>query len=124
MKKPMDERDLEVQAKALFDDSVERLDAATLSRLNQGRQKALEEVRAAGPAGQWARWVPAGGVAAAAVVAVFVWQGVPVEHSAPAANSAADFEIMLSEDSLDMLEDLEFYSWIDTANLDSGSDVG
>jgi hypothetical protein len=124
MKKPMDERDLEVQAKALFDDSVERLDAATLSRLNQGRQKALEEVRAAGPAGQWARWVPAGGVAAAAVVAVVVWQGVPVEHSAPAANSAADFEIMLSEDSLDMLEDLEFYSWIDTANLDSGSDVG
>jgi hypothetical protein len=124
MKKPMDERDLEVQAKALFDDSVERLDAATLSRLNQGRQKALEEVRAAGPAGQWARWVPAGGVVAAAVVAVVVWQGVPVEHSAPAANSAADFEIMLSEDSLDMLEDLEFYSWIDTANLDSGSNVG
>jgi hypothetical protein len=124
MKKPMDERGLEVQAKALFDDSVERLDAATLSRLNQGRQKALEEVRAAGPAGQWARWVPAGGVVAAAVVAVVVWQGVPVEHSAPAANSAADFEIMLSEDSLDMLEDLEFYSWIDTANLDSGSNVG
>jgi hypothetical protein len=124
MKKPMDERDLEVQAKALFDDSVERLDAATLSQLNQGRQKAREEVRAAGPAGQWARWVPAGGVAAAAVLAVVVWQGVPVEHSAPAANSVADFEIMLSEDSLDMLEDLEFYSWIDTANLDSGSDVG
>ena len=124
MKKPMDEKDLAVQAKALFDDSVERLDAATLSRLNQGRQKALEEVRAAGPAGQWTRWVPAGGLAAAAVVAVVVWQGVAVEHGAPAAASAADFEIMLSEDSLDMLEDLEFYSWIDTANLDSGSDVG
>ena len=124
MKKPMDEKDLAGQAKALFDDSVERLDAATLSRLNQGRQKALEEVRATGPAGQWARWVPAGGLAAAAVVAVVVWQGATVEHSAPAAGSAADFEIMLSEDSLDMLEDLEFYSWIDTANLDSGSNVG
>jgi len=124
MKKPMDEKDLAVQAKALFDDSVEQLDAATLSRLNQGRQKALEEVRVAGPAGQWARWVPAGGLAAAAVVAVVVWQGVPVENSTPAAASAADFEIMLSEDSLDMLEDLEFYSWMDTANLDSDSDVG
>ena len=124
MKKPRDEEDLAVRAKALFDDSVERLDAATLSRLNQGRQKALEEVRAAGPAGQWARWVPVGGLAAAAAVAVVVWQGAPVEHSAPAASSAADFEIMLSEDSLDMLEDLEFYSWIDTANLDSGNDVG
>ena len=68
--------------------------------------------------------MPAGGLAAAAVVAVVVWQGATVEHSAPAAGSAADFEIMLSEDSLDMLEDLEFYSWIDTANLDSDSDVG
>ena len=31
---------------------------------------------------------------------------------------------MLSEDSLDMLEDLEFYSWMDAANLDAGNDVG
>ena len=83
MKKPMDEKDLAGQAKALFDDSVERLDAATLSRLNQGRQKALEEVRATGPAGQWARWVPAGGLAAAAVVAVFVWQGRNTQTSSP-----------------------------------------
>lgn len=124
MKKPLDEKDLAVQAKALFDDSVEQLDAATLSRLNQGRQKALQEVRAGGPAGQWARWVPAGGLAAAAVVAVVVWQGAPVEHSVPEAGSATDFEIMLSEDSLDMLEDLEFYSWIDAANAVPDSDVG
>ena len=124
MKKPLDEKELTTQAKALFDDSVERLDAATLSRLNQGRQKALQEIRDPGPAGEWARWVPAGGLAAAAVVAVVLWQGAPVEHSAPAAGTATDFEIMLSEDSLDMLEDLEFYSWIDTAGLDPEGDVG
>lgn len=124
MKKPFDEEQLRTEAKALFDDSVEQLDAATLSRLNQGRQKALQEIHAAESAGQWARWVPAGGLAAAAVVAVVVWQGAPVEHSAPAPDAATDFEILLSEDSLDMLEDLEFYSWMDAANLDSGSDVG
>ena len=124
MKKPLDEKELTAQAKALFDDSVERIDAATLSRLNQGRQKALQEIREPGPAGEWARWVPAGGLAAAAVVAVVVWQGVPVEHSAPAAGTATDFEIMLSEDSLDMLEDLEFYSWIDMANAEPNGDVG
>ena len=124
MKKPLDEEQLKSQAKALFDDSVDRIDAATLSRLNQGRQKALQEIEAAAPTGQWARWVPAGGLAAAAVVAVVIWQGTAVEHSAPEAGSAADFEILLSEDSLDMLEDLEFYSWMDAANLDSGSDVG
>ena len=31
MKKPLDEKELTAQAKALFDDSVERIDAATLS---------------------------------------------------------------------------------------------
>ena len=124
MKKPLDEKELTAQAKELFDDSVERLDAATLSRLNQGRQQALQEIRETGTAGQWARWVPAGGLAAAAAVAVVVWQGMPVEHSAPAAGTATDFEIMLSEDSLDMLEDLEFYSWIDTANIETNGDVG
>jgi hypothetical protein len=49
---------------------------------------------------------------------------MPVEHSAPAAGTATDFEIMLSEDSLDMLEELEFYSWIDTASLETNGDVG
>jgi hypothetical protein len=124
MNKPLNEEELQARAKALFDDSVERLDAATLSRLNQGRQRALQEIRASGPGGQWARWVPAGGLAVAAVVAVVVWQGAPVEDPVPAAGSAADFEILLSEDSLDMLEDLEFYSLMDTANLESGGDVG
>ena len=124
MKKPLDEKELTAQARELFDDSVERLDAATLSRLNQGRQRALQEIRETETAGQWARWVPAGGLAAAAAVAVVVWQGMPVEHSAPAAGTATDFEIMLSEDSLDMLEDLEFYSWIDTANIETNGDVG
>ena len=33
------------QAKQLFDDSVERLDAATLSRLNQGRHQANQVVK-------------------------------------------------------------------------------
>jgi hypothetical protein len=124
MNKPLNEEELQARAKALFDDSVEKLDAAALSRLNQGRQRALQEVQGGGPRGQWARWVPAGGLAAAAVVAVVVWQGAPVEDTAAADGSAADFEILLSEDSLDMLEDLEFYSWMDTANLEPGGDVG
>jgi hypothetical protein len=124
MKKPPDEKELAAQAKALFDDSVERLDAATLSRLNQGRQQALEEIREPGPGGEWARWVPAGGLAAAAAVAVVVWQGAAVEPGTPPAGTATDFEIILGEDSLDMLEELEFYSWMDVASLEPEGDVG
>ena len=99
------------QAKQLFDESVESLDAEAQSRLNRGRQAALAELRAGRPA--WVQWAPAAGVAAAAVFAVVLWTGNrPLDDITPAA-SATDFEILLTEDSLEMLEDLEFYSWID-----------
>jgi hypothetical protein len=58
MKKPTKEEELQARARALFDDSVERLDAETLSRLNQGRQRALQEAHVAGPDGQWAAKAP------------------------------------------------------------------
>ena len=100
--------EFESKAKQAFDQSVDSLDAATLSRLNQGRHEAL-----AGAAGRRPimRWAPAGGLAAAAVVAVVLVQS-PTVVETPPGNTAADFEILLSEDSLDMLEDLEFYDWL------------
>ncbi len=124
MKKPQHDEELARQAKELFDDSVERLDAATLSRLNRSRHEALAELERTKPVGQWARWMPATGVAAAAVVAVVVWQGVATEGPLPVTNSVTDFEILLGEDSLEMLEDLEFYSWIDPSDLETNGNVG
>lgn len=112
------------QAKELFDDSVERLDAATLSRLNKGRHQALAELQQTRLAGQWARWMPATGVAAAALVTVIMLQNPGVEGPEPPAATATDFEILLSEDSLEMLEELEFYSWIDPQDLENGGNVG
>lgn len=99
------------KAKRLFDESVESLDGQTRSRLNRGRQAALAELKSGKPV--WVQWAPAAGVAAAAVVAVVLWTGnPPVDELTPMA-SASDFEILLTEESLEMLEDLEFYSWID-----------
>ena len=98
------------KAKSLFDDSVDSLDAATLSKLNQGRHRALEELTA-GPSPLW-RWAPAAGVTAAVLVAVLVTlPGEQVIETMPA--SVADMEILLGEDSIEMLEDLEFYAFID-----------
>ena len=99
------------KAKQLFDESVAGLDGQTRSRLNRGRQAALEELETGRPA--WVQWAPAAGVAAAAIFAVVLWTGnQPVDQLTPEA-SVADFEILLTEDSFEMLEDLEFYSWID-----------
>jgi len=107
------------EAKTLFDASVDELDAATLSTLNQVRHRALEEAHA--PRNEWMRWAPAAGVASAVLIAVMVTLPGPSEVDVmPAA--MADMEILLGEDSIEMLEDLEFYSWLDMAV--EGDDVG
>jgi len=107
------------RAKASFDETVEKLDAATLSRLNRARHAALAEMQQ--PSRQWSRWLPATGVAAAALVAVMVMQN-PAGFDEPLPAAVADLEILLGEDSLEMLEDLEFYSWLDV--VEQENDVG
>lgn len=104
------------RAADVFDASVQDLDAQTRSRLNQGRQQALAATDSR--VAIWNNWVPLGAAAAVAVVAVVMWNG---KEQAEALSSpdfttpaiATDFEILLDEDDLEMLEDLEFYSWID-----------
>ena len=99
------------KARKLFDESVDGLDGQTRSRLNRARQAALDVLATGRPV--WVQWAPAAGIAAAAVFAVVLWTGnQPADELTPAA-SAADFEILLTEDSFEMLEDLEFYSWIE-----------
>ncbi|NCF14419.1 MAG: hypothetical protein GWP62_03860 [Gammaproteobacteria bacterium] len=116
--KQSDEK-LAQEAKVLFDESVDELDAATLSTLNQSRQKALAELHA--PPTQWLRWVPAAAMATAAFLVVTIILPGPANiPSVPA--DVTDMEILLGEDSIEMLEDLEFYAWIDM--LEQENDVG
>ena len=114
------------RAKSLFDDSVDGMDAATQSKLKQARHAAIE-AQGAGTAkfGRWTQMVPAAGITAAAVVAVIVWNGAPQVETMP---KATDLEIIMTEDSLEMLEDLEFYSWLEIedefdADENAGSNV-
>lgn len=112
------DEDFSKKAKEAFDESVEQLDAATLSRLNRSRHAALAELKQ--PGREWSRWMPATGVAAAVLVAIVMLQTPGGVDELPAA--VTDMEILLGEDSIEMLEELEFYSWIDTVDLES--DVG
>jgi len=114
------EQRLAKRAKQAFDESVEGLDAATLSRLNRSRQAALAS--ATRPNTQWLRWMPATGVAAAVLLAVLTIRG-PADLDVISA-PAPDLEILLSEESMEMFEDLEFYSWLTTQDLDSEGDFG
>lgn len=118
-----DDERLQRQAKALFDDSVDGLDAATLSRLNRSRNKALDELRRPAHA-HWGRLAPAAGVAAAAAVAVMLMHGTtgPVPVQDPV--TASDFEMLIEADSLEMLEDLEFFSLLDAVDAELNGNVG
>jgi len=116
--KQSDEK-LAQDAKALFDESVDELDAATLSTLNQSRQKALAELHVQPT--QWLRWVPAAAMATAALLVVTIILPGPANISSVPAD-VTDMEILLGEDSIEMLEDLEFYAWIDM--LEQENDVG
>lgn len=112
----------ERRAKSLFDDSVEELDAAALSRLNQGRHAALESLHSGRSAAVWGRWVPLAGMAAAVLVTVMLVQ-TPDVATLPG-DAFADFEILLEDDSLELYEELEFYSWLESTDLDAGGNAG
>jgi negative regulator of sigma E activity len=107
-------------ARAAFDASVDELDAATLSKLNRSRQRALEQLGR--PRRLWSAWAPATGVAAAVTIAVIMVQSPVGMNGDEVPAALADMDILLGEDSIEMLEDLEFYSWLDAVELDG--DVG
>jgi Protein of unknown function (DUF3619) len=107
---------------------AEELDAATLSRLNRARQKALEEYDRQRQRPAWlpsASWEPFAGATVVGVLAVALWLGrapdtTPQQNVAmPAVGSgriegAVDLEVVLADDNLEMIEDLEFYDWLES----------
>ena len=116
------------KTKALVDESVESRDARRLSELNQARHRALEELKRGATRAPWIRMLPAGGVAAVALVAALLVLG-PDEAgveipAAPPSTAETDFELLLNEDSLEMLEDLEFYSWLTLDELEDINENG
>jgi hypothetical protein len=111
------------RTKKLFDESVQGLDAATQSRLTQSRHRALAEIATGAGFGRWNQWVPLAGVAAAAVFAVVAWRGDPQVDELVPPTSVADFEILLDQETFEMLQELEFYSWMDIDD-DTDANVG
>jgi hypothetical protein len=106
-----DDGRLAERARQLFDESVQKLDAETLSRLNRGRQHALAEASRGGAGVVWHRWAPVAAAVTAAAAIFIVWgPGNGVDELPPALGS--DVEILLAEEELELLEDLEFYRWM------------
>jgi len=111
-----EDRALEERTKLIFDESVSALDAQTRSKLTRARYRALEELPGRSAPGWRAWWIPAGAVAAGVLAVMLLWQGQPpVAPEAQTFDVAAlsDLEILLGEEELDMIQELEFYAWLD-----------
>jgi hypothetical protein len=130
--RPDEDADFERRARAAFDASVDELDAATRSRLNRARQRALAAATGRADASGsrwWATWAPAGAVAAAALAAVLLWRSPAPEDvtAVTAANPPNDvqqdpLELLAAGEDLDLAAeaDLDFYAWVELATADDG----
>lgn len=108
---------LAARARAVLEDSAQALDAATLSRLNRARQRALDAARAPRHAAWRGPALAAG--AFATVAALALWQ-LPRPALAPdaAAPLAEDLALVAAGSDLELVEDLEFYAWLDAQSAD------
>lgn len=108
---------LERRAKALFDASVDGLDARTRSRLTQARHAALAALAQQREPFMRRWWLPAAGLATAAlaaVIVVFNLNPAANEHQFAAASLAEDMDILSGAENIELLEDMEFYAWLES----------
>jgi anti-sigma-K factor RskA len=113
-----DERWLK-QVREHLDSEARDLDATTASRLNRARQRALDAQPAASQ--RW-RWPAVGLATAAALMLAVVIQSRNAEAPlpAPVASTQAvdDLDLLAGTEDLEMIENLEFYAWLEQQSLD------
>ncbi len=99
---------------AALDDSLDNIDAATLSKITQARHRALDQQARKN---SFSLWLPAGVVATVCIV-LLTLSLVPktqLEDTVP----PDDFELISDIDDFELLEDLEFYEWLEEYELPS-----
>ena len=109
------------QVRTQLDDDARDLDAATASRLNRGRQHALD-LGLARPRARPGFLPYALAASIVAVLALTVILRVPERAepmpAAAAPSSADDLELLAGSEELEMIENLEFYAWLELQSLD------
>ena len=114
------------QAGRRLRDGVKTLDATTRSRLNRARRKALLELRDRSRMQRWIadQWGPAVGATFIALLAAGLWFGVGMQTASENMSiqtaaarvdlgDLADLDMLLADENLEMIEDLQFYLWMD-----------
>jgi len=108
----MSDEQFKNQIKQTLDDSVDNLDAATLSRLNQARHKALESKQRSYFS---SLRLPVTALAAitVAVIVGSLWNMQSQSTDALIANTSHnDLELLSSNIEINLLEEMDFVTWL------------
>ncbi len=119
------DRRMEERARAVLHESMGQLDAHTLSKLTQARHAALAQLQMSRMQRMRRFMLPAGSLATAALVAVVMWTGyIPSGIRAGAELAVDDVELVANEENLDLIQELEFYSWVGSEAPANNGDTG
>ncbi|MGE4070897.1 MAG: hypothetical protein AB7E72_06940 [Lysobacterales bacterium] len=102
---------------AQLDQDLQTLDGHTASRLNRIRQAALEQALVQKQRRSWLRPLYALASCAAVALALSLMWRVPEAPVAPV-QAVDDFELLAGAEDLEMIENLEFYAWLEQQSLD------
>jgi hypothetical protein len=91
-----------------LNDSIEHLDANTLSRLNQARQKSLSQKENSPLIN--IPWIPAGALAALSITVVV--GSLFLSSPESSLTNLDEAEFMATNEEIELVEDLEFVAWL------------
>ncbi len=116
----MNDQALKQQIVEALQQDCETLPAHLRSRLNQARQQALDEATASTRRRHGLRFALPAGLATACTLVLAVWLAQPgPSEQAPAAGSplaAEDLQLLAEPADLELIEELEFYAWLEQVN--------
>lgn len=125
--------EFERNARTVLEESVQRIDGRTRSRLNQARQAAVAVAARRAPWWRGFTLMPAGAVTAALLVAVVLWQRHPGElpvldasHVTAEHAAVEDLDLLADGDAMELMQGLDgsFYEWAAAQNDASGESNG
>lgn len=119
-----DEQKLRELAKASLERSVDNIDGATLSRLRQARHAAMQQ-RETPVLATWLRPALASAFTVCALAILLTMLPNRKADDDLLANAEAlqqmdDFQLLSNGEDLDMIQDLEFYEWLEQQDQQGG----
>lgn len=106
--------ELERRAREVFDQNVEQIPRDIRTKLAQARARALDEMDAPRRR-HWKAWGSATTAVAAGAAAVAIVMSRPQRDADQLQNAASleDLELLATTEEFEMMDELEFYAWVE-----------